>query len=144
MKVEAARKFHFCSGHRVYGHESKCANLHGHNYHLTVYATTESLDHLGRVVDFSVLKNKLDPWLQTNWDHTFLIYDQDREMLEMEEKAPKNKPWFLCPFNPTAENMALYLMKKIFPDLLAGTGICISRIELEETKNCKVVISSGD
>ena len=144
MKIEAARRFHFCAGHRVHGHESKCANLHGHNYNLTVYAVAGSLDSLGRVVDFSVLKNRLDPWLQTNWDHTFLIYDQDEEMLSLGPMAPKNKPWFICPFNPTAENMAKYLLQEIFPDLLAGTGVTISRIELEETENCKVVISSED
>jgi len=139
-KIEAVRKFTFCAGHRVYGHESKCANMHGHNYCLYVHAYTDVLDELGRVIDFSLLKDLLDPWLQVHWDHTFLVYENDKELLAIEPLAPKNKPWFICPFNPTAENMAIYLMKEVFPKLLPD-NIQISKIELWETENCKVVVT---
>ena len=57
MNIEAVRKIHFSAGHRVYGHESKCSNLHGHNYVLWVHAGAKELDELGRVIDFSVLKD---------------------------------------------------------------------------------------
>lgn len=142
MKIEAVRRFHFCAGHRVYGHESKCANIHGHNYILFVSAVADELDSVGRVIDFSVLKEKIDPWLQDKWDHTFLVYENDREMRALENQAPKKKPWFVCPFNPTAENMGKYLLEEIFPILLKGTGVHVSQIKLHETENCKVVITS--
>jgi 6-pyruvoyltetrahydropterin/6-carboxytetrahydropterin synthase len=32
MKIIASRYHDISCGHRVYGHESKCAHLHGHNY----------------------------------------------------------------------------------------------------------------
>ena len=83
LKIQAARKFHFCTGHRVFGHESKCANMHGHNYILWVHVEANELDSLGRVIDFSVLKEKIDPWLQEMWDHTFLIFDQDSELKKL-------------------------------------------------------------
>ena len=140
MKTEAVRKIHFCAGHRVYGHESKCANLHGHNYVLWVHASADGLDNLGRIIDFSILKEKDDTWIQKNWDHTFLAYENDRELLALEPLIQKNKPWFICPFNPTAENMAGYLFKEIIPELLKGTGVVVSRLVLYETENCKVEV----
>lgn len=140
MKIEAVRKFHFCAGHRVLGHESKCANMHGHNYVLWVHAEAPQLDELGRVIDFSELKEKIDPWLQANWDHTFLISHEDEELKKIEVISPKNKPWFICPFNPTAENMGKYLIEKIIPELLKSTQVKVTCIELQETENCKVII----
>src|SRR5690606_32359280 len=104
-------------------------------------AEAQELDELGRVIDFSVLKQKIDPWLQEYWDHTFLCFEQDHELRSLETLAPKKKPWFVCPFNPTAENMALYLFKEILPELLKGTGVSISKVELWETENCKVEVS---
>lgn len=140
MKIEAVRKIHFCAGHRVYGHESKCSNLHGHNYVLWVHASADGLDELGRIIDFSVLKEKVDTWIQTNWDHTFLAYKNDLELLALEPLIQKNKPWFVCPFNPTAENMAGFLLKEIIPELLQDTGVVVSRLVLYETENCKVEV----
>lgn len=144
MKTEAVRKIYFCAGHRVYGHESKCSNLHGHNYVLWVYATASELDHLGRVIDFSILKEKIDSWIQLHWDHTFLAFEKDAELRALEPLIQKNKPWFICPFNPTAENMATYLIKEIIPELLKGTGVSVTRLTLYETENCMVEVNSSN
>lgn len=140
MKIEAVRKIHFSAGHRVFGHESKCSNLHGHNYVLWVHASAEELDVVGRVIDFSVLKEKVDTWIQLNWDHTFLSYELDSELLALEPLVKKNKPWFICSFNPTAENMAKYLFEAIIPELLKGTGVSVTKLVLYETENCKVEV----
>lgn len=140
MKIEAVRKLHFCAGHRVYKHESKCANLHGHNYVLLAYAQADELDPLGRVVDFAVLKEKIGGWLDEYWDHNFLIFKKDKEMKKLETIAPKTKPWYICDFNPTAEMMATHLIKEICPKVLKGTGVTVTKIELWETENCKVVV----
>lgn len=140
MKIEAVRKIHFSAGHRVHGHESKCSNLHGHNYVLWVHATAKELDSLGRVIDFSVLKEKIDSWIQLHWDHTFLVYDKDLEIMTLDHQIKKNKPWFICYFNPTAENMARYLFESIIPMLLEETGVSVTKVVLYETENCKVEI----
>lgn len=141
MKISAVRKFTFCAGHRVFGHELKCANVHGHNYTLYVHASADSLDPLGRVIDFSELKARVEPWLQEHWDHTFLYYENDVEMKRLGSLAPKTKPWFSCPFNPTAENIASYLLSDILPSLLKETGITVVKIDLWETENCKVEVT---
>ena len=141
MNIEAVRKIHFSAGHRVLGHESKCSNLHGHNYVLWVHASARNLDHLGRVIDFSILKEKIDSWVQLNWDHTMIVYEKDHEVLALDSQMIKNKPWFICAFNPTAENMAKYLFEFIIPQLLEGTGVTVTKIVLFETENCKVEVS---
>ncbi len=37
---------------------SKCQNLHGHNWIITVHARSEELDHNGMVIDFTIIKEK--------------------------------------------------------------------------------------
>lgn len=142
MKTKAVRKIHFCSGHRVLNHESKCANLHGHNYVAWFYAEADSglLDNLGRVIDFSILKAKIGEWIDTNWDHTTLLYSLDFKLLAVKSEMQVNKPVFVCPFNPTAENMAEFLLNIICPSLLNGTGVVVTKVELYETENCKVEV----
>ena len=45
-------------------YESKCSNIHGHNWIVTVYLKSEELDQNGMVMDFTQIKkrihNKLD------------------------------------------------------------------------------------
>ena len=77
-----SRKIHFCYGHRVMNHESKCATLHGHNGIIWVHATPiKGLDQLGRVIDFSVLKEKVGGWVDTYWDHTMILYEEDTKTI---------------------------------------------------------------
>src|SRR5574343_934840 len=73
------RSHEICAGHRVVGHESKCRHLHGHNYvfHFHVAPITVPLDDIGRVIDFSVVKSTLCQWLENNWDHRFLHWEND-------------------------------------------------------------------
>lgn len=138
-KIRATRRLQFCAGHRVLNHESKCANPHGHNYVGFFHAESETLDTLdtiGRVIDFSVLKEKIGGWIDDNWDHTFLVYDDDFEIKSMLEKGKWNKKPFISPFNPTAENMADYLLTYVCPKVLEGTGVKVTKVVLWETENC--------
>lgn len=148
MNVTCTRRLQFCAGHRVMGHESKCAHLHGHNYVVRVTAEA-SLDLIGRVIDFSVLKARIGGWIDANWDHGFLVHEGDRaaltaiEAFEAKETSlsPRDRPAFAqkvyrLPYNPTAENMARYLLEVIGPKLLHGTGVRITKVEVDETENC--------
>lgn len=130
------RRLTFCAGHRVYGHESKCQYPHGHNYvvHVTAVAVRE-LDSIGRVIDFSVLKEKLGGWLDENWDHAFIYFQKDKELAGV---FTSNRKWkhYVLPSNPTAENMAAYLLDVICPELFKGDKIEVTSVILEETENC--------
>lgn len=141
-----ANRYHDISvGHRVHGHESKCAHLHGHNYRVHFEVEAPKLDAVGRVLDFSVIKSHLCMWLEDNWDHKFLAWEDDGFMLHIAQGADfgdgeaynmliGSLVW--VPFNPTAENMAEYLVEVVGPRQLAGTGCTLRRVVIEETRKC--------
>jgi len=135
----AVRKIHFCYGHRVMNHESKCATLHGHNGVVWVHITPiKGLDTIGRVIDFSVVKTLVGGWIDEHWDHTMIVYKEDKKTLELLKQAPSFKPVFVFDKNPTAENLAHYLLWEICPQLLKGKGVIAHKIVFWETENCYV------
>jgi len=138
MIVQAVRYHDFCAGHRVVGHENKCANLHGHNYR--VYFTVEAnrrLDSIGRVLDFSVIKSLLCEWLETNWDHRFLVYSNDPLKSYLRELDPTVTE---VPFNPTAENMGQYLLLVVGPEVFFEKGVRLTEVTVQETRKCSATV----
>lgn len=132
-RIKAVRYHDFCAGHRVYGHESKCAHLHGHNYRVHFHCEADDLDAVGRVIDFSAIKEHLCEWLEEKWDHRFLVYCDDplkSYLMDLDKTVT------VVPFNPTAENMAKYLATVIAPDRLKDTGIVVTKVVVEETRKC--------
>ena len=73
---------------------SKCQNLHGHNWIITVHARSEELDHNGMVIDFTIIKEKIHGRL----DH-------------------KHINDVLGDINPTAENMAKWIADELGPKM---------------------------
>ena len=152
-KITAKRYHDISCGHRVAGHENKCAMLHGHNYRVTFTceAVAGALDPLGRVIDFSVIKERLCMWLECNWDHRFLAWIGDDRMRELTDLLPgcsgrdmlfDSIVW--TPFNPTAENMANFLLREVGPNQLAGTGVHLIKVEVEETRKCSAEAYDGE
>ena len=135
-RMQAVRRVQFCAGHRVLGHEGRCAQLHGHNYVVFFHAESDGLDGVGRVVDFGVLKERLGGWIDTYWDHGFLYWEADEEMAEIFSRYLKGHKHFALPHNPTAENLARYLLEEIGPRRLEGTGVHLVKVVLWETENC--------
>ncbi|MBQ7422000.1 MAG: 6-carboxytetrahydropterin synthase [Prevotella sp.] len=72
-------------------YESKCTRLHGHNWKITVFLATEKLNEDGMVLDFKHIKEKI---------HGYLDHGNFNELL---------------PFNPTAENIAEWVVRQ-FPE----------------------------
>lgn len=143
--ITATRYHDFSCGHRVAGHESKCAHLHGHNYrvHFTCSpADGSGLDSVGRVVDFSVIASHLCEWLEREWDHRMLIYILDPMFRALHEIDPQGVK--AVAFNPTAENMALHLLYDIGPAVLRGTGCELVKVVVEETRKCSAAAQKGD
>lgn len=131
-KVE---RYHDIScGHRVYGHESKCNYLHGHNYRIRFVCSNETLDSLGRVIDFSVIKQKLCYWVENHYDHKFLVWEKDPYLETLIGLSPESI--VVTPYNPTAENIAQYLVEHVAPIELKGTGVSLVECTVEETRKC--------
>lgn len=133
--ITCTRRIQFCAGHRVHGHESKCRNLHGHNYVVLFEAQAPRLDSLGRVIDFSVLKDRIGGWIEAKWDHGCIIWVDDIEATQAMQLMKDQKVYQL-PLNPTAENMAAYLLERVCPAVLNGTGVTVVKVTLWETENC--------
>lgn len=133
--IMATRRIQFCAGHRVANHESKCRNLHGHNYVAFITAKADQLDAIGRVIDFGELKERIGKWIDAYWDHAFIVWAEDKEA-KAATNAMLDQKLYQLPSNPTAENMADYLLRTICPSLLDGTGITVIKIVLWETENC--------
>ena len=82
MEISAAHRLQL-------DYESKCTQLHGHNWVITVYCRAEELNEDGMVVDFTLIKRTIKQRL----DHQVL-----NDVLT---------------FNPTAENIARWICKQI-------------------------------
>lgn len=137
MTQITAVRFHDISvGHTVTGHESKCAHLHGHNYrvHFKI-AAKKGLDDVGRVLDFGVIKSILCEWLETHWDHKFLVNELDPRAMDLKYLDPSGV--VLLGWNPTAENMAEFLLKELGPKILPA-HVELVWVKIEETYKCSV------
>jgi len=142
MIPTCTRRIQFCAGHRVAGHENKCRNLHGHNYVAYITARAHKLDEIGRVVDFSVLKQLVGGWIDRYWDHGFIVGEDDREARSVVEAMDGQKVYVL-PQNPTAEWMADYLLYDVCEEVLADSGVRATKVVLWETENCYATAEIG-
>jgi len=137
--ITCTRKLWFCAGHRVKGHEGKCRYLHGHNY--IVYVTAQaSLDSIGRVIDFGVLKERFGTFIDDNFDHGFLVWKEDTEAIEVLKNMVEQKI-FVMPSNPTAENIAQFLLANS-RRILDNKDVEVTMIKVYETENCFAVAST--
>lgn len=148
MNYTVERYHDISCGHRVHGHEGKCALLHGHNYRVFFTCTADALDGVGRVIDFSVIKSRLCQWLEDNWDHRFLAWIDDTLLMGLYDPLQRGltRDMFVAsvvwvPFNPTAENMAAHLLNAVGPAVLMGTGAKLVAVRVEETRKCSAEVT---
>ena len=47
---------HFSAAHQLKEFEGACESLHGHNWKIEVYVSSETVDEAGVVIDFRALK----------------------------------------------------------------------------------------
>lgn len=116
-------------------HDSKCKKLHGHRYVVEATFTANKLDDLGMVIDFGIIKERLSGWIDANWDHNTILFEKDRALGEVISKELSQEIFYL-PTNPTAENMAEYLLNTVCKKLFSEDGIKCTKIKLYETPNC--------
>lgn len=85
------KRIEIAGAHRLnLNYESKCQNLHGHNWIITIYCKSEKLDANGMVCDFTHIKRAV---------HEKLDHQVINEVIDG--------------INPTAENMAKWICSQI-------------------------------
>lgn len=84
------KRFEISAAHRLdLSYESKCSKVHGHNWIVTVECKSHEVNKEGMVVDFTLIKKLI----MERMDHAVLndVFD----------------------FNPTAENMARWIVDTV-------------------------------
>lgn len=133
--MQCTRIIEFDAAHRVIGHQNKCQYLHGHRYKIEASFYAEKLDSIGMVIDFGIIKKILGSWIDENWDHTAIL-NQNDEILSEQISNITGQKIYKMKSNPTAENMADYLLNEICPVLFKDTKIKCHKIRIYETPNC--------
>lgn len=144
MPLTIMRRIRFCAGHRLRFHGGRCENFHGHNYVVDFYVTGDQQDEVGRVIDFSELKRRCKGWIDEHWDHAFLLWEEDQNGIDAIRMVQPHR-LYLMPYNPTAENMAKYLLENVCPQILDGTGARATKVVMWETEEsfAEVTLSEG-
>ena len=129
----AARRFQWAMGHTLFQHEGACAHLHGHNYVAIVEVTSQegSLDSVGRVVDFSVIKQEVGAYIDSLLDHRFIVYASDPRSVALTAVDDTVQRWS-C--NPTAENIAARLYQ-VTADRMKPYALAAKSVTVWETEN---------
>lgn len=119
--MEIYKEFVFDSAHSLpfvpEGH--KCKNLHGHTFFLKIFVKGPIDTRIGWVIDFADIKKVCKPIIDT-LDHKYL---NEIEGLE----------------NPTSEVLAIWLWRKIKPQLPL-----LSKIEIMETPTSAAIYCGED
>ena len=90
---------HFSGAHRLRHLHSRCENLHGHNWKIEVSVVSNRLNREGIVIDFGILKEKVEKILKT-LDHTYL-----------------NDHSYFAKREPSSENIAKYIFDGLKAEL---------------------------
>jgi 6-pyruvoyltetrahydropterin/6-carboxytetrahydropterin synthase len=134
-------RLEFDAGHRIPSHKSQCKNLHGHRYAIEITLSgdiimREDSSENGMVMDFSDVKAIAKSSVVDVWDHAFLVYQHDTEVLNFLNSLPNHKT-VVFPTVPTAENMASEAFKILqakYQDMF-GNHLKLEKVRLYETPN---------
>ncbi len=139
--MQITTRLEFDAGHRIPSHKSQCRNLHGHRYTLEItlsgdIITQNNVSETGMVMDFSDVKRIARESVVDLWDHAFLVYFDDKVVLDFLNSLPNHKT-VIFPTVPTAENMAaeaFKILRNQYKDTY-GNHLKLERVRLYETPN---------
>ncbi|MDX8400176.1 MAG: 6-carboxytetrahydropterin synthase QueD [Gallionellaceae bacterium] len=139
--MQITRRLEFDAGHRIPNHNSQCKHLHGHRYAIEItlsgeIISTEGVSEQGMVMDFSDVKRIAKEHVVDAWDHAFLVYRGDKQVMDFLNTLDDHKT-VVMNVVPTAENLAkvaFELLDGAYRDTF-GNDLRLERVRLFETPN---------
>lgn len=139
--MQITTRLEFDAGHRIPSHKSQCRNLHGHRYAIEITLSGDIIQQAGAsengmIMDFSDVKAIARRAVVDPWDHAFLVYQGDTEVLTFLKSLPEHKTVVMSTV-PTAENMAaeaFRILNDCYRDTY-GNHLRLERVRLYETPN---------
>ncbi len=109
----------FSASHSLRNYGGKCERIHGHNWKVEVIYDGNKLDNTGLVIDFKVLKEKLN------------------RVLDQLDHIDLNSLDYFKKFNPSSENIAYYIYMNLSKDPELMDKARLRRVNVwENDKSC--------
>ena len=113
--------------HALLNYDGLCRHIHGHSYKLIITIIGEPIEDsndqkLGMVLDFADLKVVVKEPVVDYFDHSLVINRVAENYLPDEPNEMYDKV-HLMDFQPTCENLVLYIAEKVQARLSPGIGL---------------------
>jgi len=109
----------FAAAHSLRNYSGNCERLHGHNWKVEVEVTARELDEVGMGMDFKIIKRATKDFLD-ELDH-----------YNLNDVPPFDR------INPTAENIAAYIYRRL-AERLNADRVWVSAVTIWETERACV------
>lgn len=103
VKIES----HFAAAHHLLNYEGECEHQHGHNWKVEVYAQGINLDKSNILIDFKLLKKKLN------------------EVLDLLDHKDLNELPFFKDKSPSSELIAKFIYEKMQETMPQINKVCV-------------------
>jgi len=145
-KIRVTKFYDFEMAHALWNYDGLCKNIHGHTYKLFVTVlgtpvTDTNNKKMGMVIDFGDLKKIVKTEIVDQLDHSLVIYKNapHQKLLELNEMYQRH---FVFDFQPTCENLVIWMVNKIKP--LLPNGVELKNLKLYETASSSAEWDADD
>jgi len=120
-KIRVTKEFHFEMAHALWNYDGVCKHIHGHSYKLFVTIVGKPIQDpkdikQGMVLDFSDLKKLVKGPIVDKLDHSLVLNKEAEDKIPDESNQMYSKV-HIFDFQPTCENLVLYIVDKLKPTL---------------------------
>jgi len=131
-KIRVSKEFHFEMAHALWKYDGLCRHIHGHAYKLQITIIGEPIEDpndkkLGMVLDFTDLKRVVKGTIVDYFDHSLVLYKKAEDYIPREPNEMYEKV-HLFDFQPTCENLVLYIAENVKTHLSAGIDLYSVRL----------------
>lgn len=144
-------EFSFCAARRIQGDKHGKANLHGHNFKIRVRMHA----NMQKAIDIGTCKlndkctpyraaEKLEKWLKSNWDHTFIYHTHDNVATAMINTFAEYEMGMSCygiSSAPSTEKLAEYFLTVVAPNVLDGEYMEVTAVRMWEQPTVSSLIA---